>query len=146
MFGGDILFWDQILILRPNSNLWTKLCNIQQNSTQSEMICFCTDPVLCDGILGLLRQGQGEGQGEAPNSKKLCFFNRCFECCALHHVFEEFALESVSQSPVGKLVSQPPWRLQIQIQNTNTLQILRYITNENTNTITVCLDVQITLE
>ena len=81
------------------------------------MICFCTDPVLCDGILGLLRQGQGEGQGggqgggqgegqgEVPNSRKLCFFNRCFEFCALHHVFKEFALESVSQSPVGKLVS-----------------------------------------
>ena len=126
MFGGDTLFWDQILISRPNSNLWTKLCNIQQNSTQSEMICFCTDPALCDGILGLLRQGQGEGQGEAPNSRKLCFFNGCFEFCALHHVFKEFALESVSQSPVGKLVSQPPWRLQIHY---------KYITNINTNTL-----------
>ena len=51
---------------------------------------FLHYPALCDGILGLLRQGQGEGQGggqgggqgegqgEVPNSRKLCFFQRVF--------------------------------------------------------------------
>ena len=99
------------------------------------MICFCTDPVLCDGILGLLRQGQGEGQGggqgggqgegqgEVPNSRKLCFFQRVFWIFCLASCFQRIHFrvgESVPSRQVSELAT---------LETTNTNTKYKYTTN-----------------